>query len=371
MSATQTTAAWAKGYFSRSAGDVEGTYTALYRIKDLIAKGYISARDGQAFLIEAGLQDFLWEVTWAEDYETADEELDDRLRDVQGYAVFIHGWTGNHRIFEHLPGMVVRANRRLVSISVDHNGFGQSRFTSNTPTLESCNPPAAMKTIQKWIDLIGLRRQLGDPNPKVINFVGHSMGGATLFYLDPLKWRFGEETRYALAPALLKGDEVRKTFYTTLGIGIGILQKVPVLEIVERFVKPGILQALLDGGSEDVTRLHADQYETTPRGITGATFMAMGLLNNYEIPYTWDCFRVMLGHRDRLVGLVEMLDLLGEHDFPASNIRVVSGSHYMFSVGRDPHTAYRHAQARQLVVEDILMLHNKAYEMQRTGKKIG
>src|SRR5690606_11606346 len=155
-----------KGYVSRANGQVDGTYTATYRITDLINKGYISARDGRGFLMDAGLEDFFWEVTWAEDYETADEELDDRLSDVQGYVIFIHGWTGNHKIFESLPGMIVRENRRLVAISVDHNGFGQSRFTNHSPTVEQCNPPAAMKTIQKWLDLIAIRRQPGDPNPK-------------------------------------------------------------------------------------------------------------------------------------------------------------------------------------------------------------
>jgi hypothetical protein len=48
---------------------------------------------------------------------------------------------------------------------------------------------------------------------------------------------------------------------------------------------------------------------------------------------------------------------------------VVPGSHYMFSVGRD--TAFQHAQNRDLVVEDILTLHNRAVEMQKTGQRIG
>jgi hypothetical protein len=51
---------------------------------------------------------------------------------------------------------------------------------------------------------------------------------------------------------------------------------------------------------------------------------------------------------------------------PAGNIRVVAGSHYMFSVGRD--TAFQHAQNRELAVEDIVGLHRQAYNLQKTGQ---
>ena len=100
--------------------------------------------------------------------------------------------------------------------------------------------------------------------------------------------------------------------------------------------------------------------------------MAMGRLNDYEIARNWDLFRVMLGHRDRLVGLTDMMDLLGKMEFPAANLRVVAGSHYMFSVGsEDPTNAFQHAQNRELVVQDILDLHERAVQMQKAGQKVG
>lgn len=368
----QSRLAWARGYTQRAEGIVANTQTAKYSIVQLIQKGLISADDGHAMLKQSGLQDFVWQITWGEDYETPDEEIENRLLNVQGYVVFIHGWTGNHTIWEELPGMIVNANRRLVAISIDHNGFGQSEFTDHTPELSTCNPPAAMQTVQRFIDLIKLRRQPGENQPKVINFVGHSMGGATLFYLNPIHWRFGEETRYALAPALLLEDEMHKAFYTTLGLGIGILQRIPVLEIIERLVKPSVLETLTAGSSRYIKQIHDEQYQRTPRGVTGATFMAMGLLNNVEIAHKWDTFRVMLGHRDPLVGLVPMMDLLYKLEFPVANLRVVPGTHYMFSIcNDDPHRAFQHAQNREIVVQDIMMLHNLAYEMQKTGKRIG
>jgi pimeloyl-ACP methyl ester carboxylesterase len=364
--------AWVQGYSRRHEGEVPNTYVAEYRLTDLMNKGHINRSDGVDFLQQAGLTDFFWELTWPEDFETPDEYLVDTVGNAQGFAVFIHGWTGNHRIWEELPGLVVHENRQLVAISVDHNGFGQSPFKDTTPSLDECNPPAAMQTIQRWIDLIKIRRQPGDPRHKIINFIGHSMGGAMLFYLNPIFWRFGEVTRYALAPALLLEDEIHRVFYTTLGLGIGILQKVPALEIVERFIKPGVIKTLAAGASEAVKRLHSAQYEETPRGTTGATFMAMGRLRDYEIPRNWEQVRVMLGHRDVLVGLVDMMDLLGKLEFPAGHIRVVPGTHYMFSVGNEtPHNAYQHAQNRDLVVEDIIMLHNQALQLVKKGQWVG
>lgn len=363
---------WVEGYTRRDEGVVPGTYTANYSMRDLIRKGYIPADEGQAFLDECHLQDFAWKIHWPEDFETPDEYLLDRISNVQGYALFVHGWTGNNTIWEELPGMVTLSNRRLVSISIDHNGFGFSKFTDESPPIDICNPPAAMQTIQQWIDMVKLRRQPGETTTKVINFVGHSMGGATLFYLDPMQWRYGEVTCYALAPALLLEDEMHRAFYTTLGLGINVVHRMRAFEFVERFVKPTVIRTLCAGASDYVKETHAFQYGVTPRGVTGATFMAMGQLDNTEIARNWDLFRVMLGHRDRLVGLTSMMDLLMSLEFPAGNIRVVPGTHYMFSIGTETSlNSYQHAQNRELVVQDILMLHEMALDKQRTGKLIG
>ena len=369
---TNSPLAWVDGFTRRDLGLVPRTYSATYHLSKLMEDGYIPEEDGTAMLAASGLADFAWTVTWPEDYETSDEEMLDRVRNVQGYVIFVHGWTGNHSIWEELPGMVVQANRRLVAISVDHNGFGDSPFATETPSLESCNPPAAMRTLERWVELIKLRRQPGDPNRKVINFVGHSMGGATLFYMDPLRWNDGEVTRCALSPALLLEDDMHRAFYTTLGIGIGILQRIGVFKVFERLIKPTMIKTLCMGASEEVKEIHSFQYNETPRGITGATFMAMGQLKNWEIPRTWEFFRVILGHRDRLVGLVPMMDLLSKMEFPANNTRVVAGSHYHFSVGTEsPHNAFTHTQNRDLVVKDILELHASALKVQIKGRRVG
>jgi len=363
---------WVSGYVRRGEGRIANTWVLYYSLRELMHRQLIDRAEGERFLKESGLIDFYWEVTFPDDFEMPDEMLVDRIANVQGYVVFVHGWTGNHTIWEDLPGFVCTQNRQLVSIAVDHNGFGGSPFEDVTPSLESCNPPAAMKTLQKWVDLMKFRRQPGMSRLKVINFVGHSMGGAMLFYMDPMQWRYGEVTRTALAPALLLEDENRRLFYTTLGLGIGILQRLPVLEVIERFIKPGMLNTLVVGASDEVKKIHSDQYSDTARGVTGATFMAMGRLNNYEIARDFRLMRVMLGHRDPLVGLVDMMDLLMKLEFPAANLHVVPGTHYMFSIGReDPLNALQHAQNRDMVVEDILQINAEALKMQKTGFIVG
>lgn len=371
--------AWSKGHYRRASGPLPNTQTAMYRLSNLVDRGLLSAKAGKELLQERGLVDFAFQLTWAEDFDTPDELLERHLEACEGFVVFIHGWTGNHRIWERLPAMVVQGNRRLVALSVDHNGFGNSRFMDTLPKEDACNPPAAMITLQKIVDLLKLRRQPGEPKPRVINFVGHSMGGATLFYLNPILWNYGEVTRYALAPALLLEDEVHKVFYTTLGTGINILQRLPALEFIERAIQPRMIDILCNGASDFVKREHTRQYKDTPRGITGATFRAMGMLRNQEIARDWDTFRVILGHKDNLVGLTSMMDLLGHLEFPVSNIRVVPGSHYMFSVtehidgveSQQNDKVYQHAQSRECVVMDILELHARAYDMQKTGRVFG
>lgn len=364
--------AWINGYSQRREGTVPDTYVAEYRLSHLIDKNYIDRAESQEFLENANLLDFHWEVTWPEDFDIPDEMMVDRLANVQGYVVWVHGWTGNLHIWEDLPARVVQKNRRLVSIAIDHNGFGESLFENTSPDIDICNPPAAMRTLKKFIDLIKIRRQPGQVGNKVINLVGHSMGGATLFYMNPMQWNYGEVTRFAVAPALLLEDESHRAFYQTLGLGIGILQRLPVLEVVERFVKPSVLRTLASGASEKVKQIHDVQYNETPRGITGATFMAMGRLKDTEIAHDFDLMQVMLGHKDPLVGLVPMIDLLGKLEFPAANIHVVPGTHYMFSVGKETvMNTLHHAQARDILVDDILNLHEYAIEKQKIGPRFG
>lgn len=369
---------WSRGHYRRGTGPLPKTQTANYRLTNLVARGLLGAKDVQTFLGNQSLSDFVFQLTWSDDFDTPDELIERYLAEAEGFVVFVHGWTGNHKIWEKLPGMVVANNPKLIAMAVDHNGFGNTRFTESLPVIEQCNPPAAMRTLQRFVDLMKLRRQSGDPKPKVINFVGHSMGGATLFYLNPILWNYGEVTRYGVAPALLLEDEVHQIFYATLGMGINILQRLPMLEFIERAIEPRMIDVLCNGASEFVKHEHDRQYKDTPRGTTGATFRAMGLLRDQEIAHDYDTFRVILGHKDNLVGLTSMVDLLGHLEFPVRNMRVVPGSHYMFSVAEHQRedsprseNVYQHSQSREVICEDILALHERAYNMQKTGRVYG
>ena len=139
---------WVAAYESRAAGRVENTYTADYRLRDLMRKNAIDRAAAQRFLDDSGC--------WISTGRLPGRKISrcrmrcvDRMADVQGYALFVHGWTGNLHIWEDLPGMVVESNRQLVSIAIDHNGFGASLFVDETPSLDSCNPPAAMRTLHR------------------------------------------------------------------------------------------------------------------------------------------------------------------------------------------------------------------------------
>ena len=356
---------WVRGYQQRCPGPTPNTQSAHYSLNDLVERGFLKREVVSGMLLDTGLRDFGWDVTWGEDYETTDDELEDRIGQVDGYVVFIHGWTGSAAIWETLPGMVVNRNRRLVSLTVDHNGFGTTPFVAPVPDFEHCSPIAAMRAIERWLDLLAIRRQPGEPKPKAINLVGHSMGGAALFFLQESNWRHGEVSRLAIAPALLLHDEMHRTFYTTLGLGIGLVGRLRALEVIDHVVSPSVLEVLADGATQQVKDEHARIYDVTPKSVTSRTFVAMGVIRQHPEAHSCDLMNVILSHRDRLVGLIPAMDLLQELNFDVDQVRVVMGTHYLFSVGNDMQRW--HMQNRALVLNDILALHEAALQRQKHG----
>lgn len=350
---------------SRMDGSVPKTQVAAYSLRQLAERESLS-RDGvNGMLFDAGLYDYHWHMVWGDDFATPDEALAARIADADGYVIFLHGWTGSNAIWEDLPAMIAAENRRLVCLVVDHNGFGGTAFADEMPDFGRCSPIGAMHAAERWFSLLGLRRQPGERHLKTVNFVGHSMGGAALFFLREEDWRLGEMTRLALAPALLLHDDMHRAFYTTLGLGIGLVGRIRALEVVESLVKPGVLDALTDGATQPVIDEHARIYESTPRSITARTFAAMGVIQEHPTPHKWEFMKIVLGHKDRLVGLIPMIDLLQELDFNADQLRVVMGTHYFFSLGEAQKRW--HQQNRWIVLEDILQLHEQAMKRQKSG----
>ncbi len=356
---------WVKGYRDRREGVVPHTYSARYSLSDLTERGLLDRQAVNGMLHDTQLQDYTWHMIWAEDYPTMDDELINRFNDVDGYVVFLHGVTGSNMIWEDLPGMVVRKNRRLVALVADHNGFGETPFAKHRPAIEECNPVAAMHAAECWFDLLGLRRATGEPRPKVVNFVGHSMGGAALFFLDESRWRYGEQTRVALAPALLLRDEMHRVFFNTIGFGVGLVARMGFLEEVENVVSWRAIEVLTDGATKAVYDEHIRVYETTAKSVTARAWVAMGVLHQKPQAHSWDLMQVVLGHRDLLVGVSPMMDLLQELNFHVDQVRVVMGTHYLFSVGEQFQRV--HTENRQLVLDDVLELHERALKLQRSG----
>jgi pimeloyl-ACP methyl ester carboxylesterase len=356
---------WLTGYRHRNDGPKPAIQSATFSLNTLAANGYLSRNDVSGMLLDTGLKDFSWDVVWSDTANTADMDIDDRVLEADGYVVFIHGWTGTRGIWEDLPAEIVHRNPNLVALVVDHNGFGETTFVDTTPDYHVCNPIAAMRSIERWLELLHLRRQAGERKLKTVNFVGHSMGGAALFFLDEPQWRLGEQTRTAIAPALLLHDDTHRAFYTTLGLGIGLVGRLRILDFIDDLVSPSILEVLAEGATQRVKDEHARVYDETPKSITARTFAAMGIIDEHPPAHRWDLMRVILGHRDRLVGLIPMLDLLQELDFDVDQVRVVMGTHYLFSVGEDYNRV--HAQNRELLVSDILNAHNEALQRQKHG----
>ena len=81
------------------------------------------------------------------------------------------------------------------------------------------------------------------------------------------------------------------------------------------------------GASLDVKNEHLRIYNQTPFGPIAQTLYVLGNTSSPPQRTDWDRFRIALGHRDRVVGLDHMLDLLNELGFNSDQIRVNLGDH--------------------------------------------
>jgi pimeloyl-ACP methyl ester carboxylesterase len=217
-----------------------------------------------------------------------------------------------------------------------------------------------MRAIEMWLDILGLR-QKDSLHKRPFIFIGHSMGGASLFFLDDAIWPPEEAGRVVLAPALLMNDRQRQRFYKTLGTGIRISGWSDTLDRwVEKVVAPRLIEALAGRGSSlHVRSLHKRIFDITPEGVIAQTFAAMGHLEAQFKKSSWSNFIAFLGDKDVLVGLQPTLQLLWDLNFRPEQIRTVAGDHYFFSVGG---VVEKHAENRDLIVTDVLSMHASMLE---------
>jgi len=335
----------------------EGVVSASYALNSLAQAGLISQQGVDDFCDQTSLMDFAWRVFWPKE-AVEKERYAEAMAQAQGYVVFLHGWDGSEAIWEQIPALVCAANPRLVALAADVNGFGGSPFADEVPAIEKCDPAANMVAIQHWIDLLGLRSSTrATRRLRVITLVGHSMSGATLFYLNESNWREHEVARLAIAPALLVNDSLRKSFYKALGVGIWAGSTSDMLGWLKTRLAPSIVEMLIGEASRAVKAEHKRLFNATPNGVLAQTFFAMGAVPRQVKPHHWRRFRVLLGHKDRLVGVKPMLDLLEELGFTSDQLRVVLGDHYLFSVSNQSRRL--HLLNREIVIEEILALHTR------------
>ncbi len=350
---------WVGGYRTIRQEATEGIVSAGYTLNALAQAGLINQQRVARFRDQTSLVDFAWRVFWPK-VAVGQGRYAEAMARVQGFVVFLHGWDSSQAIWEQIPALVCAANPRLVALAADVNGFGGSQFTDELPAVETCDPAANMAAIEHWIELLGLRsspramRRL-----RVITLVGHSMSGATLFYLNESHCRQYEVARLAIAPALLVNDSLRKGFYKALGVGIWAGSTGDMLGWLKTKLAPSMIEMLIGRASRAVKAEHTRIFNATPNGVLAQTFFAMGAVPHQVKPRRWRRFHVLLGHKDRLVGVKPMLDLLEELGFTSDQLRVVLGDHYFFSVSNQSRRL--HLRNREIVVEEVLALHEACW----------
>jgi pimeloyl-ACP methyl ester carboxylesterase len=353
---------WIGDYKTSRQEGLDGVVSLGFDLSTLVEKGYLRKKAFAQFKEATGLADFAWRVvynrrSWGG--PTAREEI---LSRAQGFVVFIHGWDGSGEIWESLPAMVCQKNPRLVAFVLDVNGFGGSPFIeAEMPKVAHCNPEACMRAVEKWIETMKLRGR--ERTKRIFTFVGHSMGGAALFYLNDKGWPENRCARCAVAPALLCNDALRQGFYVGLGTGIGAGLQYSLLDKLKEKLAPWLIKELIGGASEAVKAEHLRAFEKTSKGTLAQTFYALGQAEEPGRRRWWKDFRVILGHKDRLVGVAPMLNLLEDLGFRSENVRVVLGDHYLFSAGLK--TRRSHGENRDILLEEILQLHEGCRTSQR------
>jgi pimeloyl-ACP methyl ester carboxylesterase len=295
--------------------------SATFTLSTLVKNRLLDSSLLEEFRTSTGLADFAWRTIYHTGTRATQLTLKARIARARGFVIFMHGWDGCGEIWESLPALVCQENPRLICFTLDVNGFGNSPFVDPVPAVEQCDPHASMRAVEHWASLIQLKSTHARAQRVPFVFVGHSMSGASLFYKsDSNGWQRERYGLLALAPALLRGDALRRGFYKALGVGIIAGTDQGIFDWIKTKLSPHFIEPLIGGASAANKKLH---------------FYAMGMAEREPQRPHWDNFRVILGHHDRMVGLGPMLNLLENQGLSSANVRVVFGDHYFFSAGRD------------------------------------
>ncbi len=329
----------------------QGIYSATYTLEDLSDRGVIAPKKRKYFQRTTRLKDFFWRAYWGRGDIITAGGRGEFLRKADAVVVFMHGWDGSEVIWENLPARLCAAERNLLVLVPDVNGFGRSPFlTPDNLDFGECDPAADMHAVETWLEVLGI---LGGRRHVPVIFVGHSMSGAALFYFRQSRWSQHSVGRCAIAPALLMNDILRKGFFSTLGVSIWAGARL-LLEKLTESISPLVISQLIAGASRAVQAEHKRIFKMTHKSTLAHTFYAMGQAKRPSHRGDWERFKVLLGHSDRLVGLEPMLKLLVDLGFRSQQVRVVLGDHYFFSVGQ--HSRRLHTEGREIALEEIRQL---------------
>jgi pimeloyl-ACP methyl ester carboxylesterase len=358
--------AWVEGIRTVRREAIPDAESADFALSTLADRGLLTTRQLADFQDATGLADFSWRTFWSRTaLEKADGNFRSLMRRTQGFVIFMHGWDGSGEVWEHLPALTCAANSRLVALAPDLNGFGGSPFLAEVPALEQCDPHAVMQSVVYWAHMLGLRSsERARRRRRVITFVGHSTGGAALFYFPEQDWHDNEYARCAVAPALLIDAHLREGFYQALGVGLWTGKSAEALEKIKLRLTPRVVENLVDGASNVTRAEHLVTFEQMSQGTLAQTFYAIGVAPNGLISERRNNFRVILARDDRMVDVSQMLNLLYDIGFASNQIQVVWGDHYLFSVGDQSRRV--HLRNREVVLGAVLHLHELCRERQES-----
>ena len=329
----------------------ENIVTQRFYLSDYAKQfGWANATSLAEFQEKTGLSDLFWQSMYFK-VPNFDQGIEGALLDADGYVFFMHGWTGNHRIWEKLPMWLTGKHKNIICFNFDLNGFGESTFLSDTPDPELCSPAAIMKSIEYWLRAVNLWPPPADRRRSPFYlFVGHSMSGAALFYKDITGWQNTARGFYALAPALFYNSAQRQTFFKTIGVSIGL----PSFNAVKDALASRVIEILGPGASAEVKNEHLRVYNETPFSTLAQTMYMLGSTAPPPDRSDWDRYCVALGHKDIVVKLVNILDVLDKLNFKSEQIRLMLGDHYCFSYGQGSPESHWHNQ--HLLQQDLLAL---------------
>lgn len=296
------------------------------------------------FQQDTGLADFYWEASYYQP-PGCRRTLREAFEQADGFAIFLHGWNGNHRIWEDLPMRLIQQYQQVVCLNLDIHGFGQSPFIHSYPKPEHADLPAAMASVEKWLETVSLWPATYRQRKPFYLFVGHSMGGGVLFYKDQLSWQNDLYGCYMMSPSMLYHETIRRLLFQIVGAAILIPHVTPIKKLVAQLV----IWVAMNEASRRVKWEHGhyqDPFETLSGTLTGIGKSSKPTRTD------WSQFKLVLGNRDVLVNPKQMINFVEEFGFKPEQIRVMMGDHYFLSY--DKSSPITHKYNRQTILDDLV-----------------